>query len=271
MPDAAAPGADVPDPSDPTTTRLEYFACGETSHDMGLLTRGGVRGRRVFPSGAFLWTSATRRVLFDTGYAPLPWRAGPAAWAYRRLLPPTVPAGATIAEQVDPATVTHVVLSHLHPDHVGGLRSFPHATLVLSEGVARTLGRPRLRDGVLRRLLPDGFDVGRATVVSDFVDGPFGLRVADPFADDRYLLVDLPGHARGHLGALVEGRVVLAGDAAWGRDLLGHEARLRAVPRLVAHDGAAQARTARSLLAAERSGARLLLAHDPHPTRTDLL
>lgn len=250
---------------------LEAFACGETSHDMRQLLRGAPRGRRVFPAGVFRYESGDRRVLYDTGYAPEPWRAGLAGHAYRRLLPPVVRPGDTIAEQLDPADITHVVLSHLHPDHVGGIRFFPHATFVMSAGVRETLDRSRLRDGVLRRLLPPWFPNATTVVIDDFRAGPHDLATHDLFGDGALLLVDLPGHARGHLGALVEQRVLLAGDAAWGHDLLGEEHRIRAVPRAVGHDAAAQERTARRLLAAERDGITVLLSHDPHPSGIDLL
>lgn len=252
-------------------SELIYFACGETSHDMSRLLRGARRERRVFPAGAFLYRSGARRVLFDTGYAPEPWRAGLGGWAYRRMLPPRVGAGDTIAEQLDPASITHVVLSHLHPDHIGGVRFFPNAAFVLSDGTRRTLERARFRDGLLRRLLPTWF--GAATVLPSpvFASGPHGLRTADLFGDGSYLLVDLPGHARGHLGALVEHKVLLAGDAAWGRDLLGAERRIRALPRLVSHDATTQRTTARKLLAAEQDGLRLLFSHDRHPAGQDLL
>lgn len=251
-------------------TSLHYFACGDTTHDLARLLRGAARERRVFPAGAFLCTSGGARVLFDTGYAPEPWRAGPAGWAYRRMLPPRVRPDDPIGRQLDPREVTHVVLSHLHPDHIGGVRYFPHARFVLGAGARRTLASPRLRDGVLRRLLPPWFS-DRLLPAPEFAPGPFGLRTADLLGDGGYLLVDLPGHARGHLGALVDGRVLLAGDAAWGRDLLGEEHRIRRIPRAVAHDAAAQRATARALLAAERAGVRLLFGHDPHPTGVDLL
>jgi glyoxylase-like metal-dependent hydrolase (beta-lactamase superfamily II) len=259
----ASPGIHVPE--------LTSFACGETTHDMGRLLRGAPRERRVFPAGAFLYRSGARRVLFDTGYAPEPWRAGLGGWAYRRMLPPRVDAGDTIAEQLDPASITHVVLSHLHPDHIGGVRFFPNATFVLSDGVRRTLERPRLRDGLLRRLLPTWFEAATVLPSPVFASGPHGLRTADLFGDGSYLLVDLPGHARGHVGALIEHRVLLAGDAAWGRQLLGAERRIRTLPRLVSHDTARQRSTARMLLAAEEDGLRLLFSHDPHPTGRNLL
>ncbi|WP_157887391.1 MBL fold metallo-hydrolase [Frondihabitans sp. PAMC 28766] len=257
---------------------LHYFACGETTHGMHQLLRGASRERRVFPSGVFLYSAGSRRVLFDTGYAPEPWRAGAAGWAYRRLLPPTVPQGVTVEHRLDPASVTHVVLSHLHPDHVGGIRAFPDATIVLTEGLHETLRSPRLREGVLGGLIPPWLE-GRATVLpsaafdASVASGAAiaGLRTADLFGDGSYRLVDLPGHARGHVGALVEDDVLLAADAAWARDLLGEEGRIKPLPRAVAHDSRAQTITAQALLAAERQGVRLLFSHDRHPTGVDLL
>jgi len=255
---------------------LRYYPCGETVHDIARLMRGAPRERRVFPAGVFLYDDGVRRILFDTGYAPEPWRAGVSGGLYRRLLPPAVPEDATVdrrlaADGYDVADITHVVLSHLHPDHIGGVRFFPRATFVLSAGAARTLASPRLKEGVLAGLLPKWFSDARRIVVDDFVPGPHGLRVASPFGDDGYRIVDLPGHARGHIGALVEGRMLLAGDAAWTRELLGREAGIRLLPRLVGHDRVAQAATARALLRAEREGVRLLLSHDPHEQGRSLL
>lgn len=250
---------------------LLAFACGETSHGLHRILHGAPRDRRVFPAGAFLYTAGDRRVLFDTGYAPEPWRAGIAGWAYRRMLPPLISVGDPIGEQLDPADVTDVVISHLHPDHIGGLRFFPGARFVLSGGTQRTLDASHLRDGVLRRLLPPWFETAEVRIVDDFAAGPWGLRTVDLFGDGAYLIVDLPGHSRGHIGALIEERVLIAGDAAWGRDLLGQEHRIRLLPRAVAHDHLAQRRTAAMLLEVERAGVRLLFSHDPQPTGSDLL
>lgn len=252
---------------------LRWMPCGETTHGVHQLLHGAPRERRVFPAGVFLHEHGDRRVLFDTGYAAAPWRTGAAGWAYRRLLPPRVPRGVTVGERLDPASITHVVLSHLHPDHVGGLRAFPHATLVVTEGVRRSMERPSLRGGVLRGLLPGTDRPGPLVVVPPdaFRPDATGLRTADLFGDGTYRLVDLPGHAPGHVGALVEDRVLLAADAAWGRDLLGQEHRIRRLPRAVAHDTRAQAHTAQLLLGAERRGVRLLFSHDVHQADVDLL
>ena len=228
------------------------------------MLRGAPRTARAFPSNAFLWDDGGRRVLVDTGYAPLARYRGLRGGLYRRLLPPRLPDGG-IADRLDPSSVTDVILTHLHPDPGGGSDRFPHARFVLSGGIADTLARPRARDGVLRGLLPTWFPRADTRIVREFGSGPHGLRGADLFGDGSVTLVDLPGHARGHAGVLFAGRTLVAGDAAWGRDLLGEEHRMRRLPRAVAHDTDAASRTARALLDAEADGVRLLFSHDRHP------
>lgn len=248
---------------------LYAYACGFTTHNSAALLKGAPRDTRHYPAGVFLYEGGGRRILFDTGYAPQPWRTGVAGALYQRLLPPHV--DRTIADQLDPSTVTHVVLSHLHPDHIGGVQFFPHATFVTSAPVRAALRSSRLREGVLRGLLPEWFAPDAGLLAEQFEPGPHGLRVADVFGDPGYLLVDLPGHARGHLGALVGGRVLLAGDSSWGRDMLGDEDRIRAVPRFISHDYEALTSTAQALLRAEEAGVQLLFSHDAHPAGVNLL
>ncbi|MBO9626859.1 MAG: MBL fold metallo-hydrolase [Microbacterium sp.] len=259
-------------------SRLRHYACGSTTHDIGAMFRGEQRVVREFPSGVFLYDSDDgRRVLFDTGYVTGEWHTGWRGAAYRRLLPPRVTDADDIAAQlradgVDPATVTHVVLSHLHPDHVGGIRRFPGATFVLTEGVLRTLAHPRLRSGVLPGLFPGWFASASRTVIADSmfrVTDVRGVevRAVDLFDDGSYLVVDLPGHADGHVGALIDGSVLLAGDAAWGADLLDATARLRPLPRAVQHDADDYVRTAALLARLAAVGIRIVCSHDPLVSR----
>lgn len=256
------------------TGRLRHYVCGSTSHDVGAMFRGASGGVREFPAGVFLYDSPDgRRVLFDTGYATGRWHTGWRGAIYRRLLPPKIDPADDVAarlraDDVDPASVTHVVLSHLHPDHIGGVRRFPDATFVLSTGQERTLAAPKLRAGVLTGLLPEWFSRAEKVVVGEaslreIEVSSTTLRTYDLLGDGSYLVVDLPGHADGHLGALIAGRVLLAGDAAWGRDLIESSSRLRTLPRAVQHDAERYAATARTLGLLADSGIRVVCSHDP--------
>lgn len=252
---------------------LRYFACGDTTHELSALFAGRVRGRRAFPAGVFLYDNgAGARVLFDTGYRTGPWPRGIAATAYRALVPPRVEPHEGAAEQlaaagVAPDSITHVVLSHLHPDHVGGLVDFPAARVVLKEETARAASSPHPSHGVLGALLPERFPPRDALVLDSGAFRPTAvggrtLLAHDLLGDGMYLVLDLPGHAPGHLGALVESRSLLAGDAAWGGDLTHSRVRLRRPLRALNHDWESHLETQRTLEEVAAAGTAVVYSHD---------
>jgi glyoxylase-like metal-dependent hydrolase (beta-lactamase superfamily II) len=62
----------------------------------------------------------------DTGFAP---QVGDR----RRRAHHTTPADALPALGIDPENVTAIVITHAHWDHIGNIRQFPHAQLVMTE------------------------------------------------------------------------------------------------------------------------------------------
>jgi glyoxylase-like metal-dependent hydrolase (beta-lactamase superfamily II) len=171
--------------------------------------------------------------LFDTGYTARfleETRALPAS-IYRFLTPMTLAKGESAAAQlramhVDPESVERVILSHFHADHIAGSRDFPRARFIATEeayqAVASAGAFERLRRGFLPGLLPDDF-MARADLLgaADFcTESVPGLGPGhDLFDDGSVVLVPLPGHAAGQVGALLRGpggkRHFLVADAAW--------------------------------------------------------
>jgi glyoxylase-like metal-dependent hydrolase (beta-lactamase superfamily II) len=173
------------------------------------------------------------------------------------------------AAGIAPDSVTDVVVSHLHPDHIGGLRDFPEARIVVTEETVGLLTERRLLDGVLTRLLPATFPTANSRVLArqEFTAITVGqasvsVDAVDLFGDGAFLVIDLPGHQRGQVGAIIGSRVVLAADAAWGHDLADGADRLRAIPRRVNHDMAAYRRTSELLATLADAGLRVVYSHD---------
>ena len=161
--------------------------------------------------------------------------------------------------------VRRVVLSHLHTDHTGGLRHFPHSEILASRAdVAVAAGRRGRLRGYPNHRLPRWFD---PTIVEleDRPYGPFPQSLPLTAAGD-VSIVALPGHTAGHLGVVVEdaGHVVLlAGDASYREDLM-----VRGVVDGPSPDEAVARQTHDRIRAlAAQTPTVYLVAHDPQTAR----
>lgn len=154
-------------------------------------------GKRLIPiTGWLITTSTGRRILLDTGFPPAyaTDERGTALAdgldSFGRLVgfgaEHTV-LGALALHGLTAADISHVILSHSHIDHVGGLGCFPGAEIILS-AVEHALPKP-LYFGMAR---PMNWPEAAYTLITKPTDVCGGLR-----------LYPTPGHTAGHLSALV--------------------------------------------------------------------
>lgn len=186
-----------------------------------------ILGQHLVCHVLLLETDASGLVLVDTGlgrqdYVDMSRRMGPDfARVYARpLIDPSLAAVAQITELgLDPRDVRHIVLTHLDPDHVGGLADFPaalvhvHATeLAAAQRRDSFVSRRRYRPNVLFEHNPKWRTYrhgGDSWLGFEAVRGLDGL-------DDDIVLVPLFGHTEGHCGIAVDHgdrRLFHAGDA----------------------------------------------------------
>jgi glyoxylase-like metal-dependent hydrolase (beta-lactamase superfamily II) len=175
-------------------------------------------------------------LLFDTGYGQAfhdATRRLPES-LYRRVTPvswqPRQAAVAQLAARgINPADVRHVILSHFHGDHIGGLNDFGSATIWCAEEGWHDLHKRSRLSALAAGLLPALAPTGNISRTRFFEHAPTArLPEAltpfshgyDLFQDDSMLAVPLPGHAAGHFGICFRSTtpakwVFLVGDAAW--------------------------------------------------------
>lgn len=109
-----------------------------------------------------------------------------------------------------PSSVDKVIMTHLHSDHMGGMRYFPQAEFIVSE--TSITGHM----GALLCRIPNGLNI-QATTLRNTTAGVFQQHDALT-KDGAIKIIPTPGHANGHQSVLIDTdgvSVCLVGDAAF--------------------------------------------------------
>jgi N-acyl homoserine lactone hydrolase len=195
----------------------------------------------------------------------------PIRFLYDRLARFQIGPGDTLTAQLAargyaPSDVRLAVMSHLHEDHIGGIRELPNAEFIVSAAEWATMERPlpELR-GVLRRHI----DLPRVRYrkvefepTADPALAPFG-EAHDLMGDGSLVLVPTPGHTPGSMSLLVRrasgSSLLMVGDLTYEVDLL-EAGRIPGVG-----DAAGLRKASAMILELEKShpGLAILPAHDP--------
>jgi glyoxylase-like metal-dependent hydrolase (beta-lactamase superfamily II) len=199
---------------------------------------------------------AQGNVLFDTGCHPSVIDDPQARWGnLAKLMTPIMPPGEHVIAGLGevglmPDDVDVVVCSHLHPDHCGCNVYFQRATFVIH---AREIEAARAPQAPQAGYLASEWDHALPT------DAIAGER--DLFGDGRIVLIPLPGHTPGTIGALVTlercGAVFLASDTVSLRATLDRDV----LPRNT-WNAEALAKSLTEVRQIEARGATILCGHD---------
>lgn len=161
----------------------------------------------------YLVRTKDRTVLVDTGCGPVS-LSFPAFTGMAGQLARGLAAAGVGVEQIDSVLITHV-----HPDHVGGVLApdeprptpaFPNARYLIPRADVETWGRPEVRES-----FPIPF-------VGDTLDPLMNLGVVDLVDDEQAIgseltIIQTPGHTPGHSSLMIRsaGEIALLAGDAW--------------------------------------------------------
>jgi glyoxylase-like metal-dependent hydrolase (beta-lactamase superfamily II) len=201
-------------PGPGVASRVWALEGGTLTFDASMLVLGAPPGPTVIPVPTFLVEHDHGLLLYDTGLATD--AATDPERVYGALLP-YLGLQFTEALRVDrqlealgfsTSDVTHVVLSHAHYDHAGGLHLFPEATLFAGEPELPYAFWP-ISPAFSAHFRRADLDATRSyrwnTLTTDH----------DVFGDGSVRIVWTPGHTPGHLSLLARtptGALLLTGD-----------------------------------------------------------
>lgn len=191
---------------------------------MHALSGGRIRMRKSFfypnadgqeladlPVSCFLMRHPQGNVLFDTGCHPSVEHDGEARWdGLVKFMTPILRPGENVIDELarlslGPDDIDVVINSHLHCDHCGCNEFFKNATFMAHANELETVRDPEME--------------GKGYFRADW-DQPMPMETVDGdkdlFGDERIVIIPLPGHTPGLIGALAnldrDGSFLLAAD-----------------------------------------------------------
>ncbi len=248
-----------------TIKSVKYFSTGYCKNNLGLVFKGQKKEIRDFPAGVFLIQHEKHGyILFDTGYSTEIYHAGIIGKLYNLFNPTFVDKKDPISEQlkkakIKPDDIKTIILSHLHPDHIGDLKSFKNAKIIISSDEYDSYKKHKLRSLIIERFFPEDFEQRIEVIKSSKLKKPY-----DYYKDKSIKLIELEGHAKGQICAIVADKILLAADTCWGRDLLEKSYHIKFPASLIQDNIKDYRKTLDKLQELEKDGLTLYFSHDQY-------
>ena len=127
---------------------------------------------------------------------------------------------------LETSDIQHIIISHFHADHIGGLIDFNNATIYCAKKAYQKAKQISdlfaFSKGVLKDLIPEDIEE-RLVFIEDFstsiTDDIFSVNY-DLFKDNSVIIYNLPGHAAGQIGIEFETqkeKYFLVADSCWDK------------------------------------------------------
>jgi N-acyl homoserine lactone hydrolase len=237
--------------------KLNFLAAGRLRMKKSIYVPGADRSETIdLPVSSALIRHKRGNVLFDTGCHPSVVDNAEGRWGpLAKVMNPIMSVGETLLPSLactglEPDDIDIVVNSHFHPDHCGCNQFFRKATILAHAKEIEAANAPGAENA---GYLKADWNYGQA------IEAVSGEK--DLFGDSSVVLLPLPGHTPGTLGALVgldrDGQFLLASDSVSLRQNLDADAAPRNTWNVDQ-----QLKTFEEVRRIEKDGATVICGHD---------
>lgn len=249
---------------------LDYFACGYCTNKIENIFSAVKKKKIIFEAGVFLIKHRKHGyILYDTGYSTKILKNKPKYFLYRFLNPINIRKEAMINSQLEKRgikteEIKYIILSHLHPDHIGGLEFFPKSEIIITKKCFDEFKKNSLRSLIFKELLPQNFKDRLLLIEASVENKSFEyLKTYDLFSDNSILLTELDGHSSGQCCAYIRERnLFIAADTTWRTEFLDMIDKMRFLPRLIQNNFSEYLKSIDILKKIQNNGIKILVSHD---------
>lgn len=237
-------------------TNIRTYFCGYCTNDLNKIYKNTPKEKRDFPARTVAFSHDNDWYLFDTGYSHRVFENGWRSKLYSLLNPISFSENDRLKIQLKKdgiTTIKGIILSHLHPDHIGGLKDFSDTEIMISAQTKMLLQKPKLFDLIFTNLLPADFE-NRVRVLD--ITGEYDL-----FNDGSLILKNVSGHTKGQIGMfLPEHNIFYAADSTWGMDMIDKPMKWPA--RFLQQDFSAYQYTIEKIKGMQANGIDIIVSHE---------
>lgn len=255
--------------------KINYYPCGYCVNNLKLVFKKAKHEKRNFSAGAFLLKHKKYGyILFDTGYSKDIYHCGFIGKLYNLFNPTFVKDEDIIdyrlkKDHINPNDIKYIILSHLHPDHIGGLDKFKNAKIIISEKAYKKYLNPKLRDLIIKQFFPSWFE-DNLIILKDEQMNETKTRyfnAYDLFKDKSILITNLDGHAYGQICALINDDIFLGADTCWGVDLIDKTNQMKFPATLIQNNYKKYVEVSKILNCMKQDNIKLLFSHDKYDSK----
>lgn len=249
---------------------IDYFACGYCTNKIENIFSDTKKKKVIFEAGVFLIKHKKYGyILYDTGYSTKLLENKLKYFLYRMLNPINISEDKMINRQLEKKNIStqdikYIILSHLHPDHIGGIEFFPNAKIIISQKCFEEFEKNFFSSLIFKELFPKNFrnNLIIKKIETDNKEFKY-LQSHDLFSDGSIFLTELNGHSSGHCCAYIkEKNLFIAADSTWRVEFLDMIDKMKFIPRLIQDNFSEYKKSIEILKTMRADGIKIVASHD---------